>query len=167
MRRGALKFDAGSGFSIYDFGAKYMRREAGIPLYAASRRLINETLNETLLAHAGDRLTFRDKTKVAGLLWDKQAKGGRCGSKAGTVRGVLLSTGEEVFGDVVIMSDGRRSQLPRWLKEGGVELPQMLKVDCKMNYATRWMRLPEDFDPEKVSHLALAERFQHDNSVII
>lgn len=93
-----------------------------------------------LIAHAGPKLTIRDKTKVAGLLWGEGGK---------SVDGVVLATGEELRADVVFVADGRKSKLPSWLEEAGVELPPVMMVDCRMNYGTRWMRLPPDFDPNK------------------
>lgn len=64
--------------------------------------------------------------------------------------GVKLSTGQEILTNLVIVADGRRSQLPHWLKtEAGIALPPPKKVDGKTLYAARWMLLPEDYDMDK------------------
>jgi len=88
---------------------------------------------------------LRDQTKVAGLLYEPQDITGA----ARDVRGVVLDSGEEISADVVIVSAGRRSQLPRWLKEIGVVVPPKVMVDCKLVYASRWMRVPADFNPDR------------------
>ncbi len=114
----------------------------------ASRRLINETLQDVVGEQGGARLTIRSGAMVAGLLWSG-------GEDRKSVKGVVMDGGEELEADVVLVCGGRRSALPNWLKTAGMELPPLAKVDCKMNYAARWMRLPPDFDPDNEFYAAV------------
>lgn len=142
QRRGAVAYDPGKGIYVYGFGCAFKRGlDLGLTVLAASRRLINETLQDMVVSAGGDRLTIRDKTSVKGLLWE-EADGG--------VHGVILDGGEEVRADLVLWAGGRRSHLtlPKWLGEQGVAVPSPLKVDVKVSYAARWMLLPPDFDPQ-------------------
>ena len=162
--RGAKSYDPGLGLRMYDLGAPCPRGiTTGVEVMAASRRLINEVLQDLLLAQGGDRLVFRDRTKVSNLIWEesetehnsnymnksKMPKKGNSEKPLKGIRGVILDSEEEMTADVVFICNGRRSQLPHWLKEKGIELPEELKVDCKLSYASRWMKLPIEFNPEK------------------
>ncbi|KAL4522951.1 hypothetical protein Ndes2526A_g07675 [Nannochloris sp. 'desiccata'] len=157
--RGARSYDAGKGLFVYDFGAPFQRGiDAGVEVFAASRRLINEVCQDVVLEQGKDRLILREKTKVAGLFWERpssQPESYNVTNRVRGVQGVILNSGEKLRADLVIVSNGRTSQLPSWLKEVGLEVPPQLKVDSQMNYASRWMRLPEDFDPEKEFYSAL------------
>ena len=98
-----------------------------------------------------DHLTVRDNAKVVGLLWERPHAEPSSYNVMNRVRGctgVVLASGEEIKADLVIVCNGYRSQLPAWLEKEGLQLPPQLTVDCKMNFATRWMRLPADFNPE-------------------
>ena len=63
-----------------------------------------------------------------------------------TVTGVRLEDGSVVSGDVVVASTGRRGDVPGWLREIGVEVPETIRGSGLM-YLTRWYRLPDTFDP--------------------
>lgn len=154
-RRGGLRYDPGKGFQVFDFGAPFPRGfKTGVEVLSASRRLINETLQDLVTAQGGDRLTIKDKTKVTGLLFD-----GGGDARSPRVVGVSI---DEALGttsptaDIVFMVNGRRSQLPQWLKVAGIAAPTQVKVDCKMNYASRWMKLPPGFDPDQLFYACVA-----------
>lgn len=143
--RGGLTYDGGVGLKVYDLGGQFCEAPTRTVMCGCSRRLLNEVLQDKVTELGGARFELRDKTKVAGLLWDANSSRGRTTA----VRGVLLSSGEEVSADLVIVCDGRSSRLPNWLTEGGVTLPPKKKVDGKVSYANCWLKAPEGFDPEK------------------
>ncbi len=159
VSRGAHSYDAGQGLFVYDFEAPFKRGiNAGVEMLGASRRLINETLQDLVVEQGKERLILREKTTVSGLFWERPPSEPESYNVMKTVRGVqgvILNSGEELRADLVIVCNGRKSQLPAWLKEVGLQVPPRLKVDCQMNYATRWMRLPADFNPEKEFYSAL------------
>ncbi len=115
-------------------------------------------MQEKVAEQGQDRLVILDKTRVAGLCWERPAsepESYNVTNKIRGVQGVILNSGEELKADLVIVCNGRKSQLPFWLKEMGIQVPPKLKVDCQMNYASRWMRLPPDFNPENEFYSAV------------
>jgi 2-polyprenyl-6-methoxyphenol hydroxylase-like FAD-dependent oxidoreductase len=58
------------------------------------------------------------------------------------VAGVRLQDGSEVGGDLVIASTGRRGDVPGWLAELGVTVPETIHESGLM-YLTRWYRRPD------------------------
>ncbi len=60
---------------------------------------------------------------------------------APTVTGVVLAGGEVVGADAVVAAMGRRSPVPAWLAEHGVEIAESIHPSGLM-YLTRWYRLP-------------------------
>jgi 2-polyprenyl-6-methoxyphenol hydroxylase-like FAD-dependent oxidoreductase len=138
---GGSVFDAGTDFRLYDHGDSFVRGESCVRMVVASRKLVNETLVKHLTATAGDRLTIKTGVKVTDLMW---------GPGFDKITGVKLSSGEDVAADLVIVADGRRSNLPQWLKAGGAGEPHTKRVDSKVVYGVRWMQLPDDYDWDKV-----------------
>ena len=166
-KRGSLRYDGGMGFRFYDFCGPYPQgSKIGTEFFGASRRLINETLQDLVFKQGGGKLVVRDRTKVAGLKWENKANDNQNESSNNStsncsITGVILDSGEELLADVVFICSGRRSQLPSWLKQGGVHVPDQLKVDCKVNYAARWMKLPPDYDYAKESYGAIPQGRPH------
>jgi len=154
--RGARSYDAGKGLFVYDFGAPFKRGiDAGVEIFAASRRLISQVCHDLLVEQGKDRLILRGKTKVTGLHWERpssEPESYNVTNRMRGVQGVVLNSGEKLLADLVIVSNG---QLPSWLEEVNLQVPPKIKVDCQMNYASRWMRLPDDFNPEKEFYSAL------------
>ena len=118
---------------------------------------------ESALAAAADAnpaITVRRGVAVGGLLTN-----GANGS-APHVVGVRTEDGEEVRGDLVIDTTGRRSPLPRWLTEAGADAPAEELDDCGFVYYGRHFcspsgELPPLFGPalqhyDSISTLTLA-----------
>lgn len=75
---------------------------------------------------------------VSGLLYDTAA------DAIARVTGVRLADGSELAADVVLDCGGRRTPVPRWLKEDrGIEVPEDVQ-DCDSTYFTRYYRLSPD-----------------------
>ncbi|MHB8463309.1 MAG: NAD(P)/FAD-dependent oxidoreductase [Acidimicrobiales bacterium] len=66
-------------------------------------------------------------------------------AEGASVTGVRLADGSVVRGDIVVASTGRRGDVPAWLGEIGVEVPEQIRESGLM-YLTRWYRLADDFD---------------------
>lgn len=56
-----------------------------------------------------------------------------------TVTGVVLADGREMHADVVIDAGGRRSPVPKWLAQAGIDIPEQVE-DCEITYLTRYFR---------------------------
>lgn len=91
-------------------------------------------------AQAEPRLELRSGTAVTGLLFADSAN-----TAAPTVTGVRLEDGTELAADVVLDAGGRRSPVPGWLAERGVEIPQDVQ-DCEMHYFGKYYRLRDGVD---------------------
>lgn len=61
------------------------------------------------------------------------------------VTGVRTEDGSTVAADVVVACTGRRGDVPRWLGELGVAVPETVRESGLM-YLSRWYRLPAGFD---------------------
>jgi 2-polyprenyl-6-methoxyphenol hydroxylase-like FAD-dependent oxidoreductase len=88
-------------------------------------------------ALAQPHVEVRTDQVVAGLVAGPPAADG-----TPVVRGVRLQDGTEVGADLVIASTGRRGDVPRWLEELGVSVPERIHESGLM-YLTRWYRQPD------------------------
>ena len=99
------------------------------------RTTLEWVLRRAVLAQPG--VDVRSGTGVVGLL------GGRADGAGAVplVNGVALEDGTTVEADLVVAANGRRSAMPTWLGELGVEVPERVRESGLM-YVTRWYRLP-------------------------
>jgi 2-polyprenyl-6-methoxyphenol hydroxylase-like FAD-dependent oxidoreductase len=97
-------------------------------------------------ALAEPHVSIRTGVTVAGLLARSDAHGG-----PPTVTGVALGDGTTIEADLVVAAMGRRSPVPTWLAEHGVDVPETVRPSGLM-YLSRWYRLPPggyaDLDPK-------------------
>jgi 2-polyprenyl-6-methoxyphenol hydroxylase-like FAD-dependent oxidoreductase len=75
---------------------------------------------------------------VTGLTVDETADGA-----VPVVDGVRLEDGICIRGDVVVAANGRRADVPAWLREVGVQVPETIRESGLM-YVSRWYALPAD-----------------------
>jgi 2-polyprenyl-6-methoxyphenol hydroxylase-like FAD-dependent oxidoreductase len=102
--------------------------------------IVRRTTFEWVLRQAAlkqPHVTFRAGAGVEGLI----------STEPGVVTGVRLDTGEEVSGDIVIASTGRRGDVPAWLAKVGVDVPETVRESGLM-YLTRWYHLPGDAEAD-------------------
>jgi 2-polyprenyl-6-methoxyphenol hydroxylase-like FAD-dependent oxidoreductase len=78
---------------------------------------------------------IRTGRKVAGLTSDRAA--------TPTITGVRLEDDRVIAADLVLASTGRRSVVPQWLAEHGVEVPETIHESGLM-YVSRWYRIDPD-----------------------
>ncbi|HJR24296.1 MAG TPA: FAD-binding protein [Acidimicrobiales bacterium] len=88
-------------------------------------------------ALAQPHVEVRTDQVVTGLLAGPPAADG-----TPVVRGVRLQDGAEVEADLVVACTGRRGDLPGWLGELGVAVPETIHESGLM-YLTRWYRTPD------------------------
>ncbi len=94
-------------------------------------------LREAVVAQAN--VTIRAGESVAALVPVGDAHG------VPIVGGVRLADGRTLLADIVVDASGRRSAMPAWLGELGVEVPETVRESGLM-YLSRWYRLPPDLD---------------------
>jgi 2-polyprenyl-6-methoxyphenol hydroxylase-like FAD-dependent oxidoreductase len=88
-------------------------------------------------AMAQDGVEVRTGTAVRGLVAGPPAADG-----TPVVAGVRLEDGTELAADIVLACTGRRGDVPGWLAEIGVDVPETVHESGLM-YLTRWYRTPE------------------------
>jgi 2-polyprenyl-6-methoxyphenol hydroxylase-like FAD-dependent oxidoreductase len=116
------------------------RFESGITMRAASRPLLETRVRERLEEEPNVR--FVTGMEVTGLLWN--------GSRVAGITKKGRGSGETgaLAADLVLDASGQVSRAPRWLSELGYGAPQETVVDARLGYASRWYRVPEDFDED-------------------
>jgi 2-polyprenyl-6-methoxyphenol hydroxylase-like FAD-dependent oxidoreductase len=118
------------------------RFESGVVMRAVSRNLLEWRIRRRLTERP--EISFAQSREAAGLLYDKSTN--RVTGVASRSRG---DEGEEDFAaDLVLDASGQASRLPEWLAQLGIEPPRETSVDAGLGYATRWYRVPEDFDAD-------------------
>ncbi len=97
------------------------------------------TLRQAVLAEPGT--SVRAGAGVAGLTFVSGTDGG-----PPTVTGVRLDDGTTLGADAVVVATGRRSNLPEWLGEMGVDVAERVH-ESRLMYLTRWYRRPPSGQP--------------------
>jgi 2-polyprenyl-6-methoxyphenol hydroxylase-like FAD-dependent oxidoreductase len=101
----------------------------------ACRRTTFEWVLRRIVASEG-RVDIRTGLGCVGLTTAPQGKGA-----IPTVNGVTLDDGSKLTADVVVVANGRRSQLPEWLAAIGAAKPAEETEDTGIVYASRFYRL--------------------------
>jgi hypothetical protein len=104
-------------------------------------------------------ITFDTPTVAAGLVFAETGK-----APPPTVVGLRLQDGRVLSADLVIDAGGRRSPVPAWLAEGGVQIPSDVQ-DCGVTYFTRYFRRQPDC-PMPVQAI-IAVRAEFENLMVI
>ncbi|GAB4813107.1 hypothetical protein N2152v2_000153 [Parachlorella kessleri] len=133
---GGTMLDLSQDCYNFDFGMDTgaARGPTDYKFICMSRRLLEQTLRERVVADNQGKLVIRGGARVAGLTWSKDGS---------SVTGVQLATGDTLAATLVIDASGRHSQLPLWLEEGKWGRPAVKKVDAQLCYTSRTVQLPE------------------------
>lgn len=118
------------------------RFRSGVVMRAVSRDLLEWRVRRRLSGNP--KIRFVPDRAVTGLLYDKSS--GRVTGVSSRVRGD--DAGEDFSADLVVDASGQASRMPRWLAELGFEVPGETVVDAGLGYATRWYKVPDDFDED-------------------
>ena len=114
------------------------RFRSGITMRAASRALIESAVRRRVEDEPS--VHFVPGVEATDLRLEKNAVAG--------VSARRRDTGVEAdyAADLVLDASGQSSRTPRWLREAGYDEPPETVVDARLGYASRWYRVPEDFD---------------------
>ena len=152
-------------------GSWLPRFDSNLLGFSVSRTLLENRIRERLRRRGNIR--FRTGHRVMGLTASyaqapecgPSAPGARGESKVGAngsrVTGAVCTVGNEtvtLHADLVVDASGRSSRLPSWLKDLGYAAPQESTVNADVGYATRWYRVPENWQADWKMVL-LATRF--------
>lgn len=116
------------------------RFRSGITMRAASRALIERRIRARL--EKKPEIDFLPGREVVGLLPGTKGVSG--------IRTRLREDGsiDTLAADLVVDAGGAGSRTPRWLEEIGHKVPEETVVDAGLGYATRWYRVPKDFEED-------------------
>ncbi|MDS0277419.1 FAD-dependent monooxygenase [Halomicroarcula sp. S1AR25-4] len=128
LSAGGLLVDTMSDFQHYEKGGFLADGETRMPMYSATRPLLEQVVRRRLAAidsvtlrtecRQVDYLTNRDGTAVTGV--ELRDDGGR----------------DEVAADLVVDATGRTSQTAAWLGDNGYESPTVDEVHIDIAYST-------------------------------
>lgn len=139
VRSGAVAFDFGAQSALRLPQGWLPRFHSGISMYACSRGLLEWCLRRRLLRDS--RLRILEERTVLGLL---------ANAASDRVTGVRMrdergAREEHLDAELVVVTTGRGSALPRWLGELGLPPPQQTVVGSRTQYASRWFAIPDSF----------------------
>ncbi len=146
-------------------GSWLPRFDSNLLGFSVSRNLLESQVRERL-RHRGN-IRFRTGHRVVGLTasYAQAPESGRRESKVGAngarVTGAVCTVDNEtvtMHADLVVDASGRSSRLPSWLEDLGYAAPQESTVNADVGYATRWYRVPENWQADWKMVL-LATRF--------
>ena len=134
---------------------RFPRFRSGIVMRAVSRDLLEWRVRRRV--SEDPKVRFAPNREATGLLYDKSS--GKVTGVSTRLRGNggFQDFAADLFADLVVDASGQASRAPRWLAELGLELPREKVVDAGLGYATRWYRVPEDFDGDWKSLAVLPE----------
>ena len=135
---GGLVNDAARDFNFYDEGGFLAEGPRRMPMYAASRPLIEGVLRRCVARRP--RVDLRPGHRCTDYLLDDRGTG---------VRGVMVRDDgggkRELASDLVVDATGRTSRTPTWLADSGFPAPDVEEVQVDMAYSTLLVeRPPED-----------------------
>lgn len=145
---GAPVYDAGLGLRYRLPSGRLPVSALGIEMQNVSRTTLERTIRRRVLAHR--RIELRAGFVVEGL--DLDTESGTVTGITGHQRDTTHPPGparepgprEHLPADFVVDATGRAAKLFGWLTEIGWERPEILEVDGKVTYVSRFFRLPAD-----------------------
>ena len=134
---GGVEVDMGSDFRHYEHGGAITDTPAELPMYCATRPLIEQVVRHRMLNH--DRVRLRSECHVNSYLTDDGDE---------TVEGVSFVAADgqetELSADLVVDATGRTSHTPEWLEQHGYESPPVDEVSVDLAYTTTTIQRPPD-----------------------
>ena len=108
--------------------------------FSVSRSLLERQVRGHLRRR--ENIQFRTGHRVTNLCAD---------SDNSRITGAVCIVGNKtvtLHADLVVDASGRSSHLPRWLEELSYAAPQESTVNADVGYATRWYKVPEDWQAD-------------------
>lgn len=128
-------------------GSWLPRFDSNLLGFSVSRALLEGRVRARLRGRGN--IQFRLGHRVEGLSTDREQAESDLNDLR--VTGVVCAVGDETVhleADLVVDASGRSSRLPRWLKELGYAAPKESTVNADVGYATRWYKIPEDWQAD-------------------
>jgi 2-polyprenyl-6-methoxyphenol hydroxylase-like FAD-dependent oxidoreductase len=148
VRSGAHLLDATRDVASMNPYGWYVRVPGNLRLLACTRDLIDRGVRGRVAALPN--VLIRQGTDVVGLIREPSDRdrvaGVRLRSRSADAE--LDRGGAELAADLVVVADGRNSRLPEWLTALGYEAPQETVVNSFQGYASRFYRLPVEFEAD-------------------
>lgn len=137
VSRGGVEVDGASDFKFFDEGGFLADGPNPLPMYAASRPLIEYVMRERIAAL--DNASVRADCQCLDYLVDDRGT---------TVEGVMVRDGdsepEDLAADLVVDATGRTSRTPTWLESNGYTPPRTDEVHVDLAYSTLLIERPPD-----------------------
>ncbi|MFC1403069.1 MULTISPECIES: NAD(P)/FAD-dependent oxidoreductase [Streptacidiphilus] len=130
---------AAAGVPVIDFAADTLIRNphgwavrfpSTLRAYGVSRTFLEWRIRERVLALPGAEL--------------RQGQAVGITPEGPRVAAVTLADGDALTADLVVDATGRGSRADQWLHEAGWPAARETVVDCRLGYATRQYRIPDD-----------------------
>jgi len=135
LSAGGLQIDGARDFLAYDQDGFLASGTNRIPIYFASRPLIELVVRR--LVSERDGIDIRSECQFTDYLVD---------GRSTTVTGVKIrdeqSEGSELTADLVVDATGRTSRTPTWLEEQGFETPRVEEFHVDVAYSTTVINRP-------------------------
>lgn len=136
LDRGGLLLDWASDMTYYDEGGTLAKGDGRIPVYVASRPLVEFVLQQQLDRH--DAIVLRDGCRWTGYCFDDRDE---------RVTGVRITESREeavIESDLVVDATGRASRTPALLAERGYPRPTVDEVTIDVKYSSLLVHRPSD-----------------------
>ncbi|PJZ69096.1 hypothetical protein CH373_17645 [Leptospira perolatii] len=134
-KEGLNVIDSSQEFIWHHFGVWKSRFRSGVHLMLFTRPFLEWNLRKRLKATYG--VEFIPEKSVEGLLSDVTKR---------RITGVRLSSGKELFADLIVDASGRGSRCPQWLESLGYPKPFEEKIGIDLAYTSFLCKAPKNFD---------------------
>lgn len=121
---GAVEVDLGDDIIWHHSGGWKKRFTSGVVMQCQTKEYLEWYVRQRLLRVPS--VGFRTGCAVSGLT----VRGGR-------VAGVRLADGSTLAADLVVDTGGRKSDLPEWLREAGLPVPEVTELRVDIGYSTQ------------------------------
>lgn len=154
IHEGAIEADLGHDVKWFQYGRWKNRYKTGVRAHYCSRALIDSAIRRRISQNS--RISVRKGTAVTGLSVRRDV--GPSGAVSGVeIAGNGKTATEEVKADLVVDSSGRRSKMPKWLRQHGYgEVAESL-IETRLGYASRIYRRHREYDDRWKVLLVLPE----------
>ena len=146
IAEGAPLLDMASDFAWYTRSGWGIRFPSDLKVLAFTRPLLDLHVRRRL--RKNPRVEIMDNTEMLRLLPD---------ATENRLSGVLVCSraseldrrvAKAISADLIVDTTGRASRAPRWLAELGYEPPEETVVNAHIGYASRFFRIPENFNAD-------------------
>ncbi len=136
--RGAHELDFGLDFATLRVNGWAPREANGLPLFFASRTLLESIVRG--LFRKLPNITLMERTTVTGIAAAHTSHLRATGVQICSLDGGATTNLEA---DLIVDASGRASKAPKWLRALGLEPPHESVVDSFAGYSSRWFKAPD------------------------